>query len=48
LTAGIRAIEEAVEQYDEGEVHRLLEQIVPELAAQQSVSNVVPFERASI
>jgi FlaA1/EpsC-like NDP-sugar epimerase len=48
LTANVRAIEEAVEQYDEGEVHRLLEQIVPELAAQQSVSNVIPFERASV
>jgi FlaA1/EpsC-like NDP-sugar epimerase len=48
LTANVRAIEEAVEQYDEGEVHRLLEQIVPELAAQQSASNVIPFERASI
>ncbi len=48
LTADVRAIEEAVERYDEGEVHRLLERIVPELAAQQSVSNVVPFERASV
>jgi FlaA1/EpsC-like NDP-sugar epimerase len=48
LTANVRAIEEAVEQYDEGEVYRLLEQIVPELAAQQSVSNVIPFERASV
>lgn len=48
LTADVRAIEEAVEQYDEGEVHRLLEQIVPELAAQQSASNVIPFERASV
>jgi FlaA1/EpsC-like NDP-sugar epimerase len=48
LTANVRAIEEAVEQYNEGEVHRLLEQIVPELAAQQSVSNVIPFERASL
>jgi FlaA1/EpsC-like NDP-sugar epimerase len=48
LTANVRAIEEAVEHYDEGEVHRLLEQIVPELAAQQSVSNVIPFERASV
>jgi len=48
LTADVRAIEEAVERYDEGEVHRLLKRIVPELAAQQSLSNVVPFERASV
>ncbi|MCC6207810.1 MAG: polysaccharide biosynthesis protein [Gammaproteobacteria bacterium] len=48
LTADVRAIEDAVERYDEGEVHRLLKRIVPELAAQQSISNVVPFERASV